>query len=203
MDVETQNQTLLEFFKALAEPNRLKIVGFLAQRSFTVGELAEALGLGVSTTSNHLSTLTHVGLVSARAQGHYSVYSLDIAALQGMARRLLQTENLPGLSQQAENDTPAYDRKVLSTFLDQEGRIIAFPAQEKKFVVLLRHVLQAFEPGVHYAEKQVNEILSFYNDDTASLRRGLVEHHLMQREGGGGAYWRADEPGTEITFTEL
>ena len=32
MDIEAQNQTLLEFFKALAEPNRLKIVGFLAQR---------------------------------------------------------------------------------------------------------------------------------------------------------------------------
>ncbi len=195
MDSITQNQALLEFFKALAEPNRLKIVGFLAQRSYTVGELAEALGLGVSTTSNHLSTLARVGLVSARPQGHYAVYSLDIGALQGMARRLLQTENLPVLTQQAENDAPAYDRKVLATFLDPEGRIIAFPAQEKKFLVLLRHVLQAFEPGVRYAEKQVNAILSRYNDDTASLRRGLIEFHLMQREGGGGAYWRAEEPG--------
>ena len=195
MDIETQNQTLLEFFKALAEPNRLKIVGFLAQRSYTVGELAEALGLGVSTTSNHLAYLAHVGLVAARSQGHYAVYSLDIAALQDMARRLLQTENLPRLAQQAENGTPAYDRKVLATFLDAQGRIIAFPAQEKKFLVLLRHVLQAFEPGVRYAEKQVNEILSRYNDDTASLRRGMIEYHLMQREGGGGAYWRVDEPG--------
>jgi DNA-binding transcriptional ArsR family regulator len=195
MDSETQNQTLLEFFKALAEPNRLKIVGFLAQRSYTVGELAEALGLGVSTTSNHLSTLAQVGLVSARPQGHYAVYSLDIAALQGMARRLLQTENLPRLSQQAENDTPAYDRKVLATFLDPQGRIIAFPAQEKKFLVLLRHVLQAFEPGERYAERQVNEILARYNDDTASLRRGLIESRLMRRERDGGAYWRTDEPG--------
>jgi len=194
MDIEAQNQTLLEFFKALAEPNRLKIVGFLSQRSYTVGELAEVLGLGVSTTSNHLSYLAHVGLVSARAQGHYSVYSLDIVALQDMARRLLQTEDLPRLTQQAENELPAYDRKVLSTFLDPEGRIIAFPVQEKKFVVLLRHVLQAFEPGVRYAEKQVNEILARYNDDTASLRRGLIEYHLMQRVGGGGAYWRTDEP---------
>ena len=194
MEGETTNQTLLEFFKALAEPNRLKIVGFLAQRPYTVGELAEALGLGVSTTSNHLSYLAHTGLVSARSQGHYAVYSLDVAALQGMARRLLQTENLRRLSQPVENGVPAYDRKVLSTFLDGEGRIIAFPAQEKKFQVLLRHVLGAFEPGVRYAEKQVNEILSRYNDDTATLRRGMIEYHLMQREGGGGVYWRSDEP---------
>lgn len=196
MDVEAQNQALLEFFKALAEPNRMKIVGFLAQRSYTVGELAEALGLGVSTTSNHLSHLAHVGLVSARAQGHYAVYSLDVAALQGMARRLLQTENLPSLSQQAEQDTPAYDRKVLATFLDPEGRVIAFPAQEKKFQVLLRHVVRSFDPGTRYTEKQVNEILSRFNDDTASLRRGLIEYHLMQREADGGAYWCTGAPGS-------
>ena len=194
MNNETQNQTLLEFFKALAEPNRLKMVGFLSQRSYTVGELAEVLGLGVSTTSNHLSFLAHVGLVSARAQGHYSVYSLDIAALQDMARRLLQTEDLPRLAQQVENELPAYDRKVLATFLDSDGRIIAFPSQEKKFVVLLHHVLQAFEPGVRYTEKQVNEILSRYNDDTASLRRGMIEYHLMQRLENGSAYWRESEP---------
>ena len=196
MDVEAQNQALLEFFKALAEPNRMKIVGFLAQRSYTVGELAEALGLGVSTTSNHLSHLAHVGLVSARAQGHYAVYSLDVAALQGMARRLLQTENLPSLSQQAEQDTPAYDRKVLATFLDPEGRVIAFPAQEKKFQVLLRHVVRSFDPGTRYTEKQVNEILSRFNEDTASLRRGLIEYHLMQREADGEAYWRTGPSGS-------
>ena len=193
MENEAQHEALLEFFKALADTNRLKIVGFLAQRPYTVGELAETLGLSISTTSNHLSYLAHVGLVSARAKGHYSVYSLDIEALQNMARRLLQTENLANLSRPVENDTPAYDRKVLSTFINPEGRIMAFPAQEKKFQVLLRHVVQSFEPGVRYSEKLVNEILQRFHDDTATLRRGMIEYHLMEREGGGGAYWRGDE----------
>jgi predicted transcriptional regulator len=192
MTVQSQHETLLEFFKALADVHRLKIVGFLAQRPYTVAELAETLGLSVSTTSNHLSYLAHVGLVSARAQGHYSIYSLELEALQNMARSLLQTESLPRLSQLEDSGLPVYDRKVLSTFLDAEGRIIAFPAQEKKFQVLLRYVLAAFEPGVRYAEKQVNEILLRFNDDTASLRRGLIEYHLMEREGGGGAYWRVE-----------
>jgi len=193
MENETQHEALLEFFKALADTNRLKIVGFLAQRSYTVGELAEVLGLSISTTSNHLSYLSHVGLVSAQAKGHYSVYSLDIGALQGMARRLLQTENLSKLSQPGENEAPVYERKVLSTFIDSAGRIIAFPAQEKKFLVLLRYVLHSFEPGVRYSEKQVNEILQRFNDDTASLRRGMIVYHLMERESDGGAYWRVEE----------
>jgi hypothetical protein len=44
--------------------------------------------------------------------------------------------------------------------------------------------------GKRYSEKQVNEILSAYHEDTASLRRELVGAKLMQREGGGGEYWR-------------
>jgi DNA-binding transcriptional ArsR family regulator len=194
MTEQTHHEELLDFFKALADANRLKIVGFLAQRPYTVEELAEALGLSVSTTSHHLSYLHRTGLVSARSSGHYAIYSLEIQALQEKARHLLQPETLASLSQPVADSLPAYDRKVLSTFLDAEGRIIAFPAQEKKYQVLLRHVAQVFEPDVRYAEKQVNEILSRFNDDTASLRRGLIEYNFMQREGGGGAYWRSSEP---------
>ena len=197
MNDENLPDTLLEFFKALADANRLKIVGLLAQRPYTVEELAGALGLSASTTSHHLSYLYQVGLVSARARGHYSIYSLQVEVLHDMARRLHQSETLGRLSQPAnreDDDTPAYDRKVLSTFINNQGQIIAFPAQEKKYLVLLRHVLKAFQPGVRYSEKQVNEMLARFNDDTASLRRGLVEFHLMDREGGGGAYWRTEEP---------
>ncbi|CAA9566472.1 MAG: hypothetical protein AVDCRST_MAG86-1241 [uncultured Truepera sp.] len=51
-------------------------------------------------------------------------------------------------------------------------------------------MLGAFEPGVRYPEKQVNDTLARFNADTARLRRSLVEHGLMARAGGGGDYWR-------------
>ena len=192
MKEENQNidisAELLEFFKALADANRLKIVGLLARQPYTVEQIAEMLNLGVSTTSHHLARLAKAGLVSARASGHYYEYSLQTDTLQDMARRLLSAENLPGLSGQVDLD--AYDRKVLKAFTDVEGRITAFPAQEKKFLVLLRHVLQDFEFDKRYTEKQVNEILSNHNEDTALLRRSLVEYHFMARQGGGGEYWR-------------
>ncbi len=181
---------LLEFFKALADENRLKIVGFLAQKPSNVSDLAAALGLSVSTTSNHLSSLAHAGLVRAEPDGHYFIYSLQPETLKNMARRLLQEETLPRLSEGISAD--AYDQKVLQTFLDREGRIKAFPAQEKKFQSILRYVLKEFEPGRRYSEKEVNEILLRFNEDTASLRRGFIEYKMMAREGGGGAYWRID-----------
>ena len=193
MTDQEQVAELLPFFKALADENRLKIIGLLAQHPYSVEKLAEAIGLGVSTTSHHLSRLSKAGLVSSRTDGHYYIYSLQTETLKNMAQHLLHDEELPRLSENTPGSEDAFDRKVLANFTDSEGRITAFPAQEKKHLALLRYVLKAFEPGVRYTEKQVNEILLHYNDDTATLRRGLVEYQLMSREGGGGAYWRPVE----------
>lgn len=188
MPEEQLNTRLLEFFKALADANRLKIVGLLAREAHTVEELAALLGLGASTTSHHLARLAEAGLVSARPEGHYYYYSLQTDVLQAMAQELLSKDTLPQLSQDVDQN--AFERKVLQAFTNPDGSIKAFPTQEKKFLVVLRHALQAFEPGVRYTEKQVNEILSRYNEDTALLRRSFIEYKMMEREGGGGVYWR-------------
>ncbi|HNR02067.1 MAG TPA: metalloregulator ArsR/SmtB family transcription factor [Anaerolineaceae bacterium] len=188
MTDQEQVAALLEFFKNLADANRLKIVGMLAQNPSSVEALAAGLGLSVSTTSHHLSRLARSGLVSARADGHYYIYSLDTEKLREMSQHLLNDENLAGLSQDLSGD--AFERKVMKAFVDSEGRITAFPAQEKKQLVLLRYVLNAFDPDRRYTEKEVNEVLSRFNEDTASLRRELVEYKMMAREGGGGVYWR-------------
>ena len=190
MTEPTQSEELLAFFKALADPNRLRIVGLLAQQAYTVEQLAALLNLGVSTTSHHLGRLAKAGLVTAQAEGYYSVYSLKTEALSAMARRLLSKEDLPQLA--SDVDRTSFDRKVLAAFSRPDGSFKAFPAQQKKFLVLVRHVLQAFEPGKSYTEKQVNQILSRFHEDTARLRRALVDHHLMAREGGGGKYWRLE-----------
>jgi len=178
---------LLAYFRALADASRLKIIGLLAQQDYPVEQLSALLGLGESTVSHHLSRLSEAGLVTARAEGHYSVYSLQLDELSSMARRFLRTENLPNLADGIDRDS--FDRKVLASFTGPDGRFTAFPSQEKKYRVLLRHVLKEFRTGVRYSEKKVNEILSRYSDDTARLRRSLVDFGFMEREGGGRDYW--------------
>ena len=188
MDASEQTQALLEFFKALADGNRLKIVGLLAREELAVEQIAAMLDLRPSTVSNHLSYLTHVGLVSARPQSYYNVYRLEIGALHDMARSLLSQETLEAA---AENvDVDAYDRKVLKNYLEPDGSIKQLPTQLKKLQAVLRYVVNVFEMGREYTEKEVNELLSRYHEDTAQLRRELVEQGLMAREGGGGKYWR-------------
>ena len=186
--ISAHTETLVAFFKALADPNRLKIVGLLARQPHTVEQLAALLEIGSPTVSHHLRKLAKVGLVEAKAEGYYSVYSLRPEVLQEQAKMLLGEDGFGSLANDV--DLSAFDRKVLETFTDETGVITAFPAQQKKYLVLLRHVLGAFEPGVRYPEREVNERLVRFNADTARLRRSLVEHGLMAREGGGGAYWR-------------
>jgi predicted transcriptional regulator len=188
MDDNTYVAELLAFFKALSDANRLKIVALLAKEALSVEQLAEMLGLSSSTVSHHLARLAQVGLVSARAEGYYSVYQLELDALTAMAQRLLPEEMLPAVA--ADVDMDAYDRKVLNTYLSPDGHLRAFPAQEKKERVILRHIAQAFDPDRRYPEKEVNQILLRFNEDTATLRRRLVALGFMQREGGAGAYWR-------------
>ena len=56
------SEELVNFFKAFADTNRLKIVGLLADKPYSVEELAELLNLKPSTISHHLARLTKAGL---------------------------------------------------------------------------------------------------------------------------------------------
>ncbi len=176
------------FFKALADANRLKIVGLLSQKGFTVEQLAAMLELRPSTVSHHLSRLARASLVSARAEGYYSVYVLETDALENMARRLLSGEELPMVA--AGIDLDAFDRKVVADFSLPDGQLKTIPAQRKKLLAILRHIVADFRRGAQYSEKRVNKILSRYHEDTATLRRELVGAGLMERE--AGKYWRIE-----------
>lgn len=187
---DTSIEELINFFKALSDANRLKIVGVLAQGPASVEKLAEMLHLHPSTVSHHLSRLAKAGLVSARAEGYYSMYQLESKNLESMAKRLLEQKTFPSVTAQVDMD--AYERKVLQAFMTQDGRLKDFPVQQKKLEIILRQIVSKFEPGKHYPEKEVNQILSNIHEDTARLRRNLVEAKLMTREGGGGVYWRTE-----------
>jgi biotin operon repressor len=185
----TINEQLLTFFKAMADANRLRIVGLLAQKPHSVEELAAILELRSSTVSHHLSRLSQAGLVSARAESYYSIYRLDQSALEKAARTILSPESLTAVAGQA--DASAYDRKVLGAFLQKDGSLKTIPVQRKKLEAVLRYLVQSFDFGKRYPEKEVNQILSAFHEDTARLRRELVGYKMLARE--SGEYWRLEE----------
>jgi DNA-binding HxlR family transcriptional regulator len=184
------SEELVDFFKALADSSRLKIVGLLAQQPYSVEELAALLKLKPSTVSHHLARLSEAGLVSAKAEGYYSVYQLEEKALEARSRSLFSRDDLNAAV--ADIDLDAYDNKVLKDYIRRDGSLRTIPAQRKKLEAVLRYVVRNFKPGKRYSEKDVNAILGRFHKDTASLRRELVASGMMQREGGGGDYWMTE-----------
>ena len=57
---------------------------------------------------------------------------------------------------------------------------------------MLTRLALEFDVGVRYAEEQVNETLTRFHPDYASLRRYLVDEGLLSRE--RGLYWRTGGP---------
>lgn len=182
------SEELVTFFKALADSNRLKIVGLLAEKPYSVEELAALLKLKPSTISHHLARLTEADLVSSRAESYYSVYQLDRKMLEDKSRSMFSQGELSTVA--AEVDVNAYDNKIIKDYSRRDGSLKTLPSQRKKLEAILRHVVKSFDVGKRYSEKRVNEILARFHEDTATLRRELVGFGLMKREGGGGDYWR-------------
>ena len=65
-----------ELLKALADPNRLRIVQYLFTGPIRVSDLCDALGDEIVKVSHHLKVLRKHGLVQAERQGREIVYSL-------------------------------------------------------------------------------------------------------------------------------
>lgn len=180
---QTTQEEVLNFFRALVNVDRLKIAGLLGMEALSNEELSQRLGLRPADTYNHISYLVHFNIVKTDGK----VYKLDIGALESLSRRVLANSQSKPSPEDFEGE--AFDRKVLSDFLTKDGRIKALPMQNKKLMVILRHIVPNFEPGTKYPEKQVNELLRRFFDDPASLRRYLVDTGLLKRE--NGIYWRA------------
>jgi biotin operon repressor len=190
------NVDLLRFFKALADETRLKMVALLASKSRSGEQLAELLSIKRPTVSHHLSKLADAGLVTSISEGHKKFYTLRLDAVRATAQQLQARD--PGLRLPEGAVTSKfypnrivydeYDRKVLKDFFHSDGSLRQLPMQRRKFLAVLRHIVQDIEPGREYTEKQINALLKRRHPDTASLRRGMVDLHLMQRK--AGVYWR-------------
>jgi DNA-binding transcriptional ArsR family regulator/protein-L-isoaspartate O-methyltransferase len=67
---------MLDTFKALADPSRLRLLGVLVHGEFTVQELTRILAMGQSRVSRHLKILTDAGILAVKRQGTWGYYRL-------------------------------------------------------------------------------------------------------------------------------
>lgn len=166
--------------RALAEPARLQVFAAVALGAVTTRAIAERTGLPQRDVLEALANLDRRGvlrIVDGAPQADLGIFK-DVV-------RTLTPPPAPPLDPDASRDA------VLRAYLDG-SRLIRIPTSRRKRLVVLEHLVADFEPGIRYDEKQVNEMVSRWYDDYASLRRYLVDEALLSRD--HGIYWRTGGP---------
>lgn len=82
-------RTLIKTFKAVSDPNRLRILKMLEARSLCVCEIAEILNLATSTVSKHLSILRDADLIVDHKDGKWVNFRLNKEAPESHAQEML------------------------------------------------------------------------------------------------------------------
>ena len=173
---------MLDYVKAMSDPNRLRIIGLLSQESATREEISKRLKLSPKDSLTHLGFLEFVGAIS-QAGGIFTLNDDKLAVLA--KEKLAETRR----SYVPAEHWDEKSKKVLKAHLNADGSIKQIPASPK-LQVILNYLVEFFEYGRNYTEKEVNTILRKYNEDTAGLRRDLVDAGMMARESDGSRYWR-------------
>ncbi|WP_461570060.1 ArsR/SmtB family transcription factor [Thermincola ferriacetica] len=68
---------IAEFFKALGDETRLKIINMLAEQEMCVCEILDKLNMSQPAVSHHLKILRQAGLVKDSRDGKWIYYSLN------------------------------------------------------------------------------------------------------------------------------
>lgn len=167
-----------EVVALLGEGDRLRCVAALVLGAVSLTEVTAATGLDARRAGRALSRLVDGGLVERDEHG----YRLREEELRASARAAAEAP----VVERHEGVAPEVAR-VLRAFV-RNGELLSIPAVRSKRLVVLDWLAQRFEPGWRYPEKRVNEVLREVHEDTAALRRGLVDEGFLDR--AEGVYWR-------------
>ncbi|MCP3798510.1 DUF2087 domain-containing protein [Allokutzneria sp. A3M-2-11 16] len=166
----------------LASPERLRVVAALVLGATSIAELTEATGLDAKAVGKALRKLEDGGLVGPG-------YRLRAEVLTELAKAAAPGEQA---DDHGYGDSDPRTEALLRTFV-KDGRLVGMPAQRGRRRVLLEHLVQSFEPGVRYPEKEVNVIVRAWCEggtaDYVAVRRYLIDEGLLTR--GEGEYWRS------------
>ena len=73
-------------------------------------------------------------------------------------------------------------------FFSEDGSLISIPARSSKKIEVMKRIAEEFTVGVIYPEKNLNEIISRFHNDTAAIRRHMIEFGIMERN-TDSEYW--------------
>ncbi|MGE8203480.1 metalloregulator ArsR/SmtB family transcription factor [Heyndrickxia sp. NPDC080065] len=176
-----QMSKIVEFHKALGDLTRVRIIALLQQGPLHGQAIAGKLGLKPPTITHHIAKLREVGLIKERRDKNTIYFSLNEKILEGSAKAILSV-GIRGGTNMEMSVTEEERASIINNFITRDGKLKNIPAQRKKKLVVLAHIVKGFEFGKVYPEKEVNEYLKQYHEDYATLRRELIMCQFMYRD---------------------
>ena len=70
----------------------------------------------------------------------------------------------------------------IDQFFRPDGTLISIPVKAAKKIAVLAHIAQELSPTTKYPEKELNLIIAKYHDDTAAIRRYMIEYGILERD---------------------
>ena len=161
----------------LADDDRRRVFAALVLGATTAADVAAAAVLDAKRTGKALARLVSGGAVTL-VDGRYEVV---VARFGDVARE-------GAVAAKGPVDAGDEAKKLLRNYV-KGGRLLTIPTARAKRLVVLDWLASRFEPGTVYAERDVNTELLAVHDDSAALRRYLVDEGFFERR--DGFYWRA------------
>lgn len=180
-------EEIVAFFKALADPNRLRIVGLLAEESRCGQELAAALRLTPATVTHHIRLLKDVGLIREERRAPYTYFELDRSRLQRTVKAALKRERVQEFA--AGPDVSRERQRVLRSFFDGPT-LKSIPAQRRKKEIVFEEILRRLPKQSSFTEKELSRLLQKIHPDFCTIRREFIMGRYMERR--DGIFWFAD-----------
>lgn len=122
-------------------------------------------------------------LVRARMERTGENYTTARAALLEQPAPAPSHSPSPADDSTGEPATDPFVERTVRSFFDGP-RLRSIPTKRRARVAVLLHLLERFEVGRDYPEREVNDILRTAHDDISTLRRELVDYRYLLREDG-------------------
>lgn len=180
-----QLEKLVNFHKALADPNRIRILHLLSGGEMNGQTLADKLGITPATVTHHAAKLREVGIVMERRDKNAIYFSLHDYMLQAHSTALLdfiyRGKEVAAVETTTDKNNKLRDA-VLRNFFAKDGSLKQIPSQLKKKLIVLEHMVEQLDNGKKYTEKQINAFIQKFHPDFATIRREFIMHQYLYRE---------------------
>lgn len=181
-----QLNKIVTYHKALADPTRIKMLALLADGELNGQILAEKLFVTPATITHHAAKLREAGLINERRDKNTIYFSLNHYFIKSNANAtfdfIYRNETYSGGIDMLDDSNKLMQQSVLKNFFTADGKLKHLPAQLKKKLIVLEHLVSRLEKGRKYTEKEINEFITRFHEDYATIRREFIMHQYMYRE---------------------